>query len=66
MQEAKVRNRLSVALLLSILMVAVAGVLNWRIGEEADAIHHQIEHAQLNLELLKFYIAHHKAQEARR
>jgi hypothetical protein len=66
MEEARVRKRLTAALLCSIVLISGAGFLSWRIGEKADTILHHIDHLEINLGLLKSYLQAQQQKEARR
>lgn len=66
MEEARVRNRLTAALLFCIVLIGGVGFLSWRIGEKTDTIHHHIDHLEVNLGLLKTYIQAQQSKEAHR
>ena len=63
MEEVRARKRLIGALLLSIVLMTVAGVLSWSLGGKADTINHQIDHLEINLDLLKTYIQAQKLKK---
>jgi hypothetical protein len=56
--ERQVRNRLIVALLASIAMIAVAGYFSAKIGGQADLTLHEGDHVTINMGLLKFQLDH--------
>ena len=57
MEKKRLTNWLIASLLLSIALMALAGVWSWRISDEADTLAHRLDHVEVNRDLLKAFLA---------
>lgn len=60
--EIVARNRLLIVCVLSLVMLIVAMIWTWRVGEEANKIAHRLAHKQEGLDDLKKRVKNMEAQ----